>query len=127
MAIFPSCKKFIAQQEQKAVINAVTNGYWYVEGYHQNDSDQTAAFSGYLFKFNQNNTVVGTLNSLSDTGSWVADIGARTIMANFPGAGDPLKKLNRTWKIKDSYTNYVVANFTDTVNNSIDTLQLRKQ
>jgi hypothetical protein len=122
-----SCKKFIQNQEQKAILNAVTNGLWYVEGYKQNDSDLTASFSGYLFKFDQNNTVTGTRNAVSASGSWMADIGARTIMANFPGAGDPLIKLNRTWKIKDSYTDYVVANYTDTMNNTLYILQLRKQ
>lgn len=122
-----SCKKFIRDQEQKAVLAAVTNGLWYVQGYKQNDSDLTASFSGYLFKFNENNTVTGTRNAVSAAGSWMADIGTRTIMANFPGAGDPLIKLNKTWKIKDSYTDYVLANCTDTINKTINILQLRKQ
>src|SRR6202012_3661763 len=109
-----SCKKYIQDQEEKAVIADVTNGYWYVQQYLQNDSDITTSFSGYLFKFNQNNTVVGTKDSVSTSGTWAADIGSKTITANFPGAGAPLKNLNELWHITDSYTNLVKASSTDT-------------
>ena len=123
----PSCKKYIQQQEENAVVAAVTNGLWFVQEYLQNDSNITASFSGYLFKFNTNNTVVGTLNGVSVQGTWSVNISAQTITSVFPGAPLPLRDLNETWKITDSYTNFVVANSTDTVYSTTNVLQLQKQ
>ncbi|HUB61037.1 MAG TPA: hypothetical protein VL978_10060 [Puia sp.] len=123
-----SCKKFIQNQEQKAVITDVTDGLWYVTGYEQNDSNITASFSGYLFKFDANNTVTGILdNTDSVQGEWLVDISARTITSNFPGAAYPLNQLNETWYVTDSYTDSVSATSTDTVNHTSNILQLKKQ
>src|ERR1700748_2030110 len=121
-----SCKKLIQQQEEKEAEKIVTNGLWYVSGYEQNDSDITASFSGYLFKFDNNSTVTGTRNDSSVQGQWSVNINAKTITANFPGAGDPLDKLNETWLITDSYTDSVSARSTDTVNHTSNILQLKK-
>lgn len=122
-----SCKKYVQQQEQNAALSIMTSGYWYVSGYKQDTTDITASFSGYLFKFDANNTVTGTLGNVSVTGQWSDDITARTITANFPGAGQPLVNLNATWRITDSYTDSVSARYTDTVKNITDYLQLKKQ
>jgi len=124
---FVSCKKYIQKQEEKAAVSIITNGYWYVSGYTQNDSDITAAFSGYLFKFDANNTVTGTKGNVSVTGQWSDNIVARTITSNFPGAGAPLAYLNETWTIRDSYNDSVSARCTDTVNHTTNVLQLKKQ
>jgi hypothetical protein len=122
-----SCKKYVQQQEQNAALSIMTSGYWYVSGYKQNGSDITASFSGYLFKFDANNTVTGTQGNSSVTGQWSDDIVSRTITANFPGASQPLVNLNETWKITDSYVDSVSARFVDTANNIADYLQLKKQ
>ena len=127
LVLFFSCKKYIQQQEEKAAEAIVTDGLWYVSGYEQNDSDITASFSGYLFKFDNNSTVTGTRNDSSVQGEWSVNISAKTITANFPGAGDPLDKLNETWLITDSYTDSVAAKSTDTVNHTSNILQLKKQ
>jgi hypothetical protein len=124
---FYSCKKYIHKQEEKAAVSIMTNGYWIVSGYKQNDSDITAAFSGYLFKFDANNTVTGTKGSVSVSGQWSDNIVARTITSNFPGAGAPLVYLNETWTITDSYTDSVAAKCSDTVNHTTNILQLKKQ
>lgn len=122
-----SCKKYIEQKEEQAVIASVTNGYWYVQEYLQNDSNITASFSGYLFKFNTNGTVVGTKDSVSADGVWTANIGNKTITSSFPGAGNPLKYLNEIWHITNSSTTFVEANSSDTTNNTTNILQLQKQ
>ena len=128
MAIpLPSCKKYIQKQEENAVLQVMTTGVWYVQEYLQNDTDITATFSGYLFKFDANGTVTGTAGSLIVNGTWAADINNYTITADFPTVGAPLKELNETWKITDSYTNFVVANSKDTTQNTSNILQLQKQ
>ena len=121
-----SCKKFIQQQEEKAVMNIITNGYWHVEQYVKNDSDVTASFSGYLFKFDANGTVTGTKDTVSWKGTWVPNVDARTINSSFPSAPLPVSLLNGLWKIKDSGTDFVLATYTDTVLNTSNTLRLKK-
>lgn len=122
-----SCKKYIQNQEKKAVISDVTNGLWYVTVYEQNDSFITPAFLGYVFKFNTDNTVTGIFGTDSVQGAWVVDVNAKTITSDFPGAAYPLDQLNETWLVLDSYTDSVSAKSTDTVNHTINYLQLRKQ
>ena len=122
-----SCKKYIQQQEEKAALAVVTNGLWYVTSYLKNDTDITPSFSGYLFKFDQDGIVTGTRDSVSIAGIWSVNIGARTISTDFPTAGEPVKELNATWNITDSYTDSVAARSVDTTNNTTNILQLRKQ
>ena len=127
LVLFLSCKKFIEKQEEKAIESDVTDGLWYVSGYEQNDSDITASFSGYLFKFDTNNTVTALYSSDSVQGDWTVDISARTITADFPGAAAPLINLNEIWLITDSYTDSVSATSTDTIRHTSNILQLKKQ
>lgn len=121
-----SCKKFIEQQEKNAVMNIITSGTWSVFQYSKNDSNITAAFSGYSFKFDANGVVTGKTLTTSQKGVWVADVGARTVTANFPMADTPVSYLNYVWKIVDSYEDRVVARVTDTVANTTNVLDLRK-
>jgi hypothetical protein len=123
----PSCKKYIQQQEQKAAMAIITDGVWYVSQYLQNDSNITASFSGYLFKFDANSVVTGTRDSVSVQGTWSANIASRSIYSNFPTAGDPVKKLNETWTITDSSPTYVAATSTDSTSHSNNILHLQKQ
>src|SRR5665213_2621277 len=95
----PSCKKYIQQQEKNAVLQIMTTGVWYVQSYIQNDSDITASFTGFVFKFDANGTVTGVEGGSSTPGTWSANISALTITSDFPSASDPLKELNETWKI----------------------------
>jgi hypothetical protein len=122
-----SCKKYIQQQEKNAALAIVTNGLWYVSGYMQNDSDITASFSGYLFKFDANDIVTATKGNVATGGIWSVDIASQSIMTHFPTAGDTLRKLNETWKITDSYNDSVSARSTDTTDHTSNILQLRRQ
>ena len=121
-----SCKKYIRQQEEKAIMSIITNGYWHVEQYSQNDSDITASFSGYLFKFDADGTVTGTKDNVSQKGSWAPNVDARTITSNFPSASPPVSLLNGLWKIKDSGSDFVLATYTDTLLNTSNILRLKK-
>jgi len=122
---FNSCKKYIEQKQQDALVGVITNGTWIVTRYLDNGTDITSTFSGYVFKFNQNGTVVGTLSASSTQGTWSGDFNTKTIVSEFPTAGDPLQKLNHTWKITDSYPDSVAAN--TTVDSNTNVLNLHKQ
>jgi len=121
-----SCKKYIQQQEENAVIKIMTSGVWYVQTYTQNDTSITAIFTGYTFQFFANGTVSAIKDSATvATGTWVGNVDNETITSNFTGATDPLDKLNSVWKITDSGSDYVVANAT--IGTDKEYLYLQKQ
>ena len=122
-----SCKKYIQKQEEKAVMSIITDGYWYVSQYLYDGDDSTSSFSGYLFKFDANGIVTGTKGANSYKGSWTPDVAARTITSGFPSGPSPVSLLDGVWKIKDSGTDFVLANYTDTINHKFNTLRLQKQ
>jgi hypothetical protein len=120
-----SCKKFIQQQEQNAIVDLVTKGQWRVTGYidHQTDT-LTNAFAGYLFQFNANGTVYGVNFGQQTNGTWSANVSAKSITSNFPTATYPITLLNHTWTITDSYTDSVAAK--THVDSSFNILNLHK-
>ena len=121
-----SCKKTIQQAQKNIIIDAMTNGRWYVEQYKENTADVTGDFFGYEFQFYENGNVDGIKTPVTKSGTWSSDINNYTITANFPAAaGDTLRRLNYTWKITDSYLNYVEAKTTTANGDNI--LHLRKK
>jgi hypothetical protein len=120
-----SCKKYVQQQEQNALVAMITNGSWIVTRYIENGTDISSSFSGYVFQFSTNGTVAGTNGSTVVNGTWSGDINTKTITSNFPSAGDPVDKLNAVWKITDSYPDSVAAN--TTINSTTNILNLHKK
>jgi hypothetical protein len=120
-----SCKKFVEQQEQNAIVDLVTKGQWRVTGYidHQTDT-LTNDFAGYLFQFNENGTVYGVKFGQQTNGTWSADVSKKSITSNFPTASYPITLLNHTWTITDSYTDSVAAK--TPVDSSFNILNLHK-
>ncbi len=102
-----SCKKTVEDKKIDLLVQAMTNGVWLVDLYTDAGTDITTDFQGYEFQFLENGTVMGTKNSVMTHGTWVGDINTQTITSDFPGAPYPLLKLNGTWKITDSYLDYV--------------------
>lgn len=123
-----SCKKLVQQQEKNIIIDAMTNGHWYVQQYKQDSTlDLTAGFATYEFQFYENGNVNALQNTVvTSSGTWTSDINNYSISANFPAtANDTLKLLNHTWKITDSYLDYVEANTTTSTGRNL--LHLRKK
>ncbi|MEP7279846.1 MAG: hypothetical protein ABI813_14445 [Bacteroidota bacterium] len=121
-----SCKKAIEQQQKNIIVDAMTHGRWYVEQYTQDAIDITPGFLDYEFQFYENGQVDGIKTIFIKSGTWSADIGNYTITAAFPAdASDTLKLLNHTWKITDSYLDYVEAKTTTA--SGENTLHLRKK
>jgi len=122
-----SCKKLVESKEKQAILEAMTNGRWYVQLYKDTTTDVTGEFLGYEFQFYEDNNVEAIYNGVvKSNGPWSADISTFSITANFPvSAGDTLRRLNYTWKITDSYTDYVEAKTTTASGDNI--LHLRKK
>ena len=121
-----SCKKYIEQQEQNAIVNLVTTGTWRITGYMDHQLvNLTNSFSGYAFQFNKDGTVYGTWNGIQTNGTWSANVNAKSITSDFPTAVYPYTLLNYTWTITDSYTDSVAAR-TPVDSSSYNILNLRK-
>jgi hypothetical protein len=126
LLVFPlSCKKFIQQQEQNALVNIVTKGTWRITGYLDHQvTNLTDSFSGYSFQFNADGTLYTVRFGQQTNGTWSADVGNKTITSNFPTASYPITLLNHTWTITDSYTDSVAAK--TAVDSSYNILNLHK-
>lgn len=119
-----SCKKLIENKQRDVLLAIMTSGQWHVESYMEGAVSITDQFQGYNFKFNEDGSVTGDNGSGVVTGTWVGDVQNYSISSNFPSASDPVKKLNGTWIIKDSSSDYVAAEMT--TNQGIMILHLRK-
>src|SRR4051812_32617040 len=97
---FFSCKKAIENKEKQLILQAMTNGRWYVELYKDTTTDVTGEFFGYEFQFYEDNNVEAIYNNVVKShGPWSADISPYSITASFPAsASDTLRRLNYTWK-----------------------------
>lgn len=126
LATFAGCtKEQIEQQQQTAIIEAMTNGQWKVTKYIKGGTDVTTDFSTYKFQFKNDFTVDAINNSVVEkTGTWNADATARTITSNFTNATNPLVLLNGTWNITNNSWTWVEAS--QTVGTESRTLRLDK-
>jgi hypothetical protein len=104
-----SCKKIVEDQKRQAVMSFITNGQWKIESYLVDTVSITSEFEGYKFKFNENGTVVGDNGTTSVSGTWIGEVNDYSITSHFPGAGEPLQKLDGHWVIKDSGLTFVKA------------------
>jgi hypothetical protein len=107
-----SCKKAIEKKEQQMAMDVITNGVWIVQQYVEGPNNISSQFLNYTFQFYANGTVTGNIDSSATSGTWAGNISDYTITSEFPSAGDPLKKLNGVWKIKDSGLDFVKAEMT---------------
>ncbi|MBX3252615.1 MAG: hypothetical protein KF862_00635 [Chitinophagaceae bacterium] len=106
---FTGCKKIKEDIAMKFLLDAMTNGKWIVDVYKEADVDETAAFEGYEFQFTKDGKVYAITGTGQTEGTWKGDVDNLTIYSNFPSAGDPLKKLNDTFKIINNTTKLVEA------------------
>ncbi len=119
-----SCKKLVEDKRRDLLVQAMTAGLWHVETYQEGSTTITDEFAGYNFQFFENGTVTGVKDSKVQDGTWVGDLQNLSITSDFPSAGNPLNKLNGTWKIIDSAPDYVAAEMSTPNGKAI--LHLRK-
>ncbi|HEX6181154.1 MAG TPA: hypothetical protein VFZ47_07880 [Chitinophagaceae bacterium] len=104
-----SCKKAIEKKKIDLVITAMTTGRWYVQEYISGGTNVTTEFDGYEFQFYADGVVEGIKGTSKTSGTWEGDADASTINSNFPGATQPLSRLNGLWSITDNDWEYVHA------------------
>lgn len=105
------CKKVKEDLGRKFIIEAMTNGQWIVQVFTDANVDITADFTDYVFQFKEDGKVIAVNSSTSaqTTGTWEGNVNDLTIFSNFPGASEPLLRLNDTWKITNNTTKLVEA------------------
>ena len=104
-----SCNKIIEEKKKDVVVEAMTDGRWYVKDYKAAGIFVTAEFNGYEFQFYEDGKVQAILNTTITNGVWTGDINALTITSNFGGAQPPVSRLNGVWKLIDNSWTYVKA------------------
>ncbi len=109
LTLFYACEKMVEGRRQDIAVLLITSGQWQVENYLEGSAPITHLFEGYRFQFREDGTLSGYKDSLEVRGTWKGDLTNYSITSVFPTAGDPLKKLNGTWKIKDSGMDFVKA------------------
>lgn len=120
-----SCKKAVEEQYNDIIKKLMTDGSWVITKFTENGTYITSSFNGWVYKFNDNNTITATQGATIQSGTWQSDVSTQTITAQFANAvGDPLVKLNGTWKIANSTP--TVGNFTQTKNSIPYTMELTK-
>ena len=120
-----SCRKAIEKKKQEMLLNAITDGKWVVEQYLEGATNVTGDFEDYDFQFFKDGKVTGFNTGGSTDGTWEGDISNYSILSQFPTATNPVKRLNGTWKIKDSDWDYVEAEMNTSTGKNI--LHLRKE
>lgn len=120
-----SCKKAIEKKQEQVVMDAITNGFWIVDLYSEDGNVMTSSYADYQFKFNDDETINALSSGPAVPGTWKPDISQYTITTNFPGATNPIQKLNSVWKLTDSDWNYVKSE--STLNGVKKVLHLRKK
>ena len=104
-----SCKKAIEEKKKDIVVEAMTDGRWFVKEYKAAGIYVTSEFDGYEFQFYESGKVEAILNTNITNGTWTGDINALTITSNFGGAPQPVSRLNGVWKLIDNSWTYVKA------------------
>jgi len=107
-----ACKKVVEDKKKDLILDAMTNGQWYVYSFMDGDADISASFSPYTFQFYRDGKVSGFTSTTEDKGMWVGDPDALTINSDFPDSGEPVNKLNAVWKLTNYTMDYVKAEAT---------------
>jgi hypothetical protein len=117
------CSKEDVQKD--IILKAMTSGRWIVSTFTETGSDFSADFTPWEFQFFENETVQAINGTTTITGSWTANVDARTISASFPLGDATVARLNDTWLIYNNTFTLVEANPLNTSRNAY--LKLNKK
>ena len=112
VCLLGACSKAIEEKKEDIILDAMTNGQWYIYSFKEGNTDISSSFSPYTFQFYRDGKVSGFTSETEDKGTWVGDVNTLSIITNFPAASEPVSKLNATWKITNNTWDYVKAETT---------------
>lgn len=95
-----SCKKAVDKAEENAAYDIITNGRWQIVKFDSANTSLLPEYAAYEFQFFKSGVVTAYLSGGTGVnGSWLGRQETLAIESNFPGVGNPLKRLNGTWQI----------------------------
>jgi hypothetical protein len=104
-----ACKKKTEAVQQDLILEAMVNGKWKMSWFKENNVG-IPDFDGYEFQYYRDYTVDATKDNTTKRGNWSGSAAAMTTSADFPAAvGNPLLKINGTWRILRNSWTYVEA------------------
>jgi hypothetical protein len=112
VCLLGACSKAIEEKKEDIILDAMTNGQWYIYSFIEGSTDISSSFAPYTFQFYRDGKVSGFTTETEDKGTWVGDVNALSITTNFPTASAPVSKLNAVWKITNNTWDYVKAETT---------------
>lgn len=112
VCLIGACSKAIEDKKEDIILDAMTNGQWYIYSFKEGSTDLSSSFSPYTFQFYRDGKVSGFTSETEDKGTWVGDVNTLSIITNFPAASEPVSKLNATWRITNNTWDYVKAETT---------------
>lgn len=121
--LMSGCSKEDVQKD--IILKAMTSGRWIVATFTETGSDFSADFTPWEFQFFENETVQAINGTTTISGSWTANVDARTITATFPPGDATVARLNDTWLIYNNTFTLVEANPLNTARNAY--LKLNKK
>ncbi len=121
-----SCKKAVDKAEENAAYEIITNGRWAITRFDIGATSLLTEYTPYEFQFFRGGVVAAYIpGSPNVNGTWVGKEDILAIESNFPGADNPLKRLNGLWLITGATQTSVKG--TRTEGSDVYTLWLSKK
>ncbi|MBX2931246.1 MAG: hypothetical protein KF781_04765 [Chitinophagaceae bacterium] len=101
LCISASCKKMIDKIKEQTVMDAITNGVWYVSKFVEDGTNNTANFNGWEAKYLDDGTFTcSKTGETTATGTWVGNATDWTFKITFTNTPTPpVEKLGGTWTV----------------------------
>lgn len=125
LIVFSSCDKLVEETQRDLLMSELSKGYWVITSFVEDSNNITDSFRQHKFIFDQDGGVLSQADSLEENGTWTGNIDTWTIVANFPTAGDPVRKLNGSWSVITYNMDQVKAS--KKRSNGADTLVLQQK
>ncbi len=111
--------------QKNIILQAMTSGRWIVSVFTESGTDYSSDFTPWEFQFYENGKVEAIKGATLISGTWTANVDARTITSNFPPDDATVARLNDTWLIFNNSFTLVEANPQNTTRNAY--LKLNKK
>lgn len=112
---------------------SIKTGTWRVNLFVEDGDDQTHHFNGYVFTFNENETVISSNGTTTVAGTWVTSSGSSSssgsnpkFILQFNASSGPFEEISEDWRIETSTSTLIELKHVSGGDGSIDLLTFVK-
>lgn len=113
---------------------SIKTGTWRVNQFIEDGNDQTNHFSGYVFTFNGNGTVISSNGTTTVAGTWVTSSGSSSSSSGsnpkfillFNASSGPFEEISEDWRIESATNSKVELKHVSGGDGSVDLLTFTK-